>query len=189
MVDDETLKRWFCEEVLPLERSLMTFIERNWRSKDDIADLRQDIYERTLTGARCGLPTQTRAYLYTVARNHLINCAKRSMVVSFELYADLDEINGAPDFLATDRYLSARAELNRAQAGLNRLPPRCREVVLLRKVEGLSTREAAEKTGVSVHTIEKQLTMGMRALVEFMLGGSGKIARKAPMAIVKEEGL
>lgn len=50
-------------------------------------------------------------------------------------------------------------------------------MVTLRKVEGLSTRETADRLGVGVDTIERQLTLGMRALVDFMLGGPGKIAR------------
>jgi len=60
---------------------------------------------------------------------------------------------------------------------MDALPPRCREVVRLRKVEGLTTRETADRLGVGIDTIEQQLTLGMRALVDFMLGGSGKVRR------------
>ena len=81
------------------------------------------------------------------------------------------------DRVETDRTLSARDELRRAQRGLDQLPPRCREIVWLRKVEGLSTRETAERLGISAETVEKQITHGMRALVDFMLGGSGRIRR------------
>ena len=61
------------------------------------------------------------------------------------------------------------------QAGLDRLPKRCREVIVLRRVEGLSQKEVAEQLGISVSTVEQQLTKGMRALVDFMLGGAGKV--------------
>ena len=155
----------------------MRFIRRNWRVAAEVTDLRQDIYERALSGARAGIPTHTQAYLFAVARNHLINRAKRSQVVSFELVADMASIELQDDRFATERHLSARDELRRAQAGLDQLPPRCREVVWLRKVEGLSTRETAERLGISVDTVEKQITQGMRALVDFMLGGTGKIRR------------
>ena len=130
-----------------------------------------------MTGARAGIPAHTRQYLFTVARNHLINHAKRGQIVSFELIADMSAVDVELDLLAADRYLNARDELRRAQMGLNQLPPRCREVVRLRKVEGLTTRETASRLGISVNTVEKQMTHGMRALVDFMLGGSGKISR------------
>jgi len=177
MVDEETLNAWFCQEVLPLERALTGFIRRNWRVAADVTDLRQDVYERVLTGARAGLPAHTAQYVFTVARNHLINRAKRGQVVSFELVADIASLDLEFDRFQTERQLSAREELRRAQEGLDRLPPRCREVVWLRKVQGLTTRETAEQLGISVDTVEKQITQGMRALVDFMLGGSGKVRR------------
>ncbi len=46
------------------------------------------------------------------------------------------------------------------EAGLAGLPPKCREVVRLRKVEGLTTREAADRLGVGIDTIERQLAIG-----------------------------
>lgn len=177
LMDEAPLNDWFCREVLPLERALTWFIQRNWRVSADVTDLRQDIYERALVGARSGIPLNTRQYVFTVARNHLINCATRAKVVSFELVADMASLNLGFDRDGTERQLSAREELRRVQEGLERLPPRCREVVRLRKVEGLSTRETAELLGISVDTVEKQTTQGMRALVDFILGGSGKIKR------------
>ncbi len=178
MVNDAELNAWFCREVLPLERRLTRFVRRNWRTEADVMDLRQEIYERALNGARGGLPDQTSPYLFTIARNHLVNRAKRARIVSFDLVADLESVDIDIDLLATERHLSARDELRRAQAGLERLPRRCREVVQLRKVEGLSTREVADRLGVGTDTVEKQMTLGMRALVDFMLGGSGRIDRK-----------
>lgn len=162
-----------------MERPLTSFIRRNWRMSDDIADLRQEVYERALAGAQNQLPHNTSAYIYTVARNHLINRAKRAQIVSIDLVADLDRLDTAPDFFAPHRLLTARDELRWAEAGLERLPARCREVVRLRKVEGLSSKETAERIGVTVDTVEKQMVQGMRALVDYMLGGSGKIRRGA----------
>jgi len=179
MLDDAALHRWFCQEVLPLEASLTRYIRRNWRAADDVADIRQEVYESALTGARSGIPASTSAYVHTIARNALINRFRRSQVVSFELVADLDGSGGQLEIFAEERGVIARDELRRALEGLNRLPPRCREVVRLRKVEGYTTRETADRLGVTLHTVERQLTLGMRALVDFMLGGSGKIDRKA----------
>lgn len=177
MVNDEELNGWFCAEILPLEGALTRFIRRNWRAEADVTDLRQEIYERVLGGARAALPAQAAPYIFTVARHHLINRAKRDKIISFDLVADLESIEFDIDLFAAERHLSAREELRRAQAGLERLPGRCREVVRLRKVEGLSTREVADRLGVGVDTVEKQMTLGMRALVDFMLGGSGRIER------------
>jgi RNA polymerase sigma-70 factor (ECF subfamily) len=169
------LKDWFCREVLPLEPALTRYIRRNWRNESDVAELRQEIYARAYEAAQAQPPTNTKAYLFTIARNHLINSARRAQIVSFDLVADLESSAVMVDEATPDRLFTARDELRRVQAGLDRLPPRCREVIVLRRVEGLSQKEVAEQLGISVSTVEQQLTKGMRALVDFMLGGSGKV--------------
>lgn len=181
MVDDVALRDWFCNQVLPLESALTAFIRRNWREQNDAVDIRQEIYERALIGARAALPYHTSGYLYAIARNHLANLARRAKIVSIDLVADIDTELPVGAF-EPEPELIARDELRRTMVGLQRLPPRCREVVLLRKVEGLSTREVAERMGVGIDTVEKQLTLGIRALTDFMLGGSGKIQRQSRLS-------
>jgi RNA polymerase sigma factor (sigma-70 family) len=177
MVDSLTLKAWFFREVLPLEPALMRFLRRNWRNSAELVDLRQDIYARIYDAAREELPLQTKAFLFATARNHLINRARRARVISIELVADLEALSVAADMVTPDRHATAREELHRVQAGLDRLPPRCREVIVLRKVEGLSQREVAARMGIGEDTVERQMVQGMRALVDFMLGGTGRIRR------------
>ena len=60
MPDDTEIRDWFRREVLPLERQLTHFIRRNWRVEDDVMDLRHDVYELAIAGARKGLPLATR---------------------------------------------------------------------------------------------------------------------------------
>lgn len=169
---EDDLKTWFCNEILPLEPALMRFISKNWRQSSDHSDLRQSIYERVLKGAQKGIPFNPTQYLFTVARNHLINQARRANIVSIELVAELEDLKLDQDFEATHRQLEARDDLRRAQMALEALPNRCREVVSRRKILGMSTREVAEAMGISVHTVEKQMTLGMRKLATFMLGQS-----------------
>ncbi len=177
MNTDAELHRWFCEEALRHEAALTGFIRRNWRDQSEIVDIRQDVYERALSAARHAVPLEARFYLLTIARNVLINRARRAKIVSFELMADLESIGWDEISVSTERQLDARDALRRTQAGLDALPPRCREVVRLRKVEGFSTQEVADRLGIGKDTVERQLTMGMRALIDFMLGGEGRIVR------------
>nr|WP_312295269.1 RNA polymerase sigma factor [Brevundimonas diminuta] len=180
MVEDEELRAWFFREVFPLEAALTRFIRRNWRNENDVADLRQDIYAKVYTAAQRQLPIQARAFLFTTARNHLINTAKRAKIVSFDLVADLEA--SFPEAMSADldRQLTARDELRRVQAGLERLPARCRQVMTLRRVEGLSTKEVAAHLNISVSTVEQQMVHGLRALTDYMMGGQGRIRRSPP---------
>lgn len=183
-VDDSKLRDWFCNQVLPLEPALTAYIRRRWRSPDDVSDIRQEIYERALAGARIALPAHTSGYLYTIARNHIANRARRATIVSFELMSDLDQDESLGSF-QPEPELIARDELRRALRGLELLPNRCGEVVRLRKVEGLTTREVADRMGIGIDTVEKQLTLGIRAMADFMLGGTGRVKRHTAVGIPK----
>lgn len=187
MIDDVHLHRWFCEEVLPLEGALTRYLRADRLSGGDVVDIRQDVYEEALQRARDGLPQNVAGFVFTIARHKLIDRARRNRVVSFEQVADVDAFVLPADLMATDRHLDARDALRRAAAGLEGLPPRCREVVRLRKIEGLSTREAATRMGVGVDTIERQLVLGLRAMADAMLGGSGRIRRPARAATARKE--
>src|SRR3546814_4376633 len=159
MVDDDALNAWFVREVLPFERALTSYIRRNWRVPEDVFELRQDIYENALIGARRGLPQNARPYVYTVARNHLINHAKRARIVQIETIADLDTVDRDIDMFEAERALTARDELRRAKEGIDKLPAKCREAVLLQKVEGLTDREAAGRLGVSGEAVRRPGTL------------------------------
>jgi RNA polymerase sigma factor (sigma-70 family) len=179
LTDDAALRRWFTMEVLPLEPMLTQFIRKRWRSPCDVADIRQDVYERLLIGAKRGLPKNTAAYMFEITRNAMINRVRRTNVICMHL-ADQSE-DGTPDanWLTPERYLDGQREFSRMLEGLERLPPRCRQVIRLRKVEGLSTKEVARELGIGIDAVEQQTTLGMRALVDFMMGGEGKVKRQS----------
>ncbi len=177
MAEMQDVDRWFAEEVLPLEPALMHFLRKNWRNEVDWVDLRQELYVRLYEAARNGLPAQTQAFVFRSARNLLINHVRRSRIVSIEAVADLDSLNLAVDTITPEQEATAEDDLRQLQDGLDKLPPRCREAVVLRRVEGLSQRECAARMGVGEDTIEKHMMYGMRALMDHMLGGTGRVLR------------
>jgi len=140
MVDDLALKEWFCREVLPLERAFR-HLSAELRVAAEVVDLRQDIYER-VPGARHACPPQAGQFVYTVARNHLTTAPNvresfRSTSVSIWTRS-----------LETTYWIpSVSSWLARSYGAFNSAWKNCRrggrEVVLLRKIRGLSTRETA----------------------------------------------
>ncbi|HEV2561549.1 MAG TPA: sigma-70 family RNA polymerase sigma factor [Rhizomicrobium sp.] len=166
------IEAWFVRDVLPLEATLMRFLNQNWRNKSELEDLRQDVYARILENAEGGVPEHTKAFVLTTARNLLINRVRREHIVPIDAMADLEGLNTVDDTPGADRVAIARDTLRRLQAALDRLPPRCREVVLLRRVEGLSRQEIAARMGISEKTVAAHMTSGMCALANFFLDNS-----------------
>lgn len=183
MTGARRVDEWFIREVIPLEASLMRLFRSHWRNATEASDLRQELYVSLYEAGADALPINTRAFVFRAARNLLINRARREQVVSMDLVSELESLDIGADTLTPERHVSAREDLRRLQLGLDQLPARCREVIVLRRIEGLSQREAAARMGVTEHTVERQMVIGMRALVDFMLGGTGKLRRGGePMA-------
>jgi RNA polymerase sigma-70 factor (ECF subfamily) len=163
---------WFVREVLPLEAGLIRFLSRRWRNSKDVEDLVQDVYMRVYEAARKELPHPVRPFVFTVARNLLINRSRREHVVAIQSVADVDVLNVFDEEPGPERNVMAREELVRLQEALDRLPPRALDAVVLRKIEGLSRREIAARMGIAEQTVNRHLTDGMYALAEHLYGSS-----------------
>ena len=166
--------QWFTNEVLPLEAALMQFLSRHWHNKNEIADLRQEVYVRLLDSAQKKIPDHTGQLVFTVARNLLIDRVRRAQIVPIEAGADLEALEIAIDDPGPERSVIARDELRRLQAALDTLPPRCREAFVLGRIEGLTGRQIASRMGVGVATVSEHLANGLLALARSISGDGEK---------------
>jgi len=168
------VKAWFVREVLPLEGALMQFLNHNWRKANDLPDLRQEVYARVCEAARSQIPHPVKPFVFAIARNLLIDRVRREQIVPIDAVSDLDALAIAADVPGPDRAAIARDELRRLQAALDELPPRCREIVVLARIEGFSGREIAARMGISDSAVSQQLDHGMRALADALYGAVRK---------------
>jgi RNA polymerase sigma-70 factor (ECF subfamily) len=82
----------------------------------------------------------------------------------------LESLHVLVDEISPEHRLSARQELKHLAVALDQLSDDCRNVIWLRRVEGLSQREAAERLGMPEGTIESHLCRGLRALMKAVFG-------------------
>jgi len=176
---ERPVDEWFMREVLPLEPMLTRYLRRNWRSESEIGDLRQEAYARVYEAAQRERPQLVKPFLFQIARNLIIDRLRRQSVVSLESVADFDWLNVSDDKPSSEAYVAARQELRLLQAALDDLPPRCRQVVLMRKVEGLSQKQVANLMGITVETVENHVAKGMRLLAQALGSRRGAITTQA----------
>lgn len=169
---------WFDEHVLPLEASLMQFLEHNWRNASDISDLRQEVYVRVYQAALKQIPDRTRQFVFATARNLLIDRVRHENVIPIEAAADLEALDIALDTPGPERAVIARDELRRVQAALDRLSPRCRQAVVLARIEELSRSEIARRMGVAEITVSQYVTQGICALADILYSEPPNVRRK-----------
>lgn len=163
---------WFVREILVHERALALFLQRSWPHRDELHDLRQEVYARVYEAASRSRPTAPKAFLFATARHLMTDRLRRSRVVSIEPVGDFESSNVyLIDEVSPERWLGTRQALVRLAEALDRLPDRCREVVWLRRVEELPQKGVAERLGISEKTVEKHLAKGMRLLADYLYGG------------------
>lgn len=176
---EQPIDQWFMREVLPLEPMLTRFLQRNWRNEVEISDLRQEAYARVYEAAQRERPLLVKPFLFQIARNLMIDRLRRQSVVSLESMTDFEWRNVSDDKPSSEAYVAARQELRLLQAALDALPPRCRQVVLMRKVEGLSQKEVAKQMGITIETVENQVAKGMRLLAQALGDRRGAVTTEA----------
>lgn len=162
------LKAWFLQEVLPQEAMLMQYLRHNWRDQSGIEDLLHDVYVRVYEAARTQIPDQAKAFVFTTARNLLRDRIRQKNIVPIEAVTDLDALGIAIDAPGPDRTTIARDELRHLQAAIDRLSPRIRQVVIMRRVDGLSRGEIAVRMNISEEAVSVALNRGMHALADIL---------------------
>ena len=167
-----SLEEWFAREILAHEPVLVRYLLRVWPNRDEVPDLRQEIYVRVFEAAQHTRPTLPKAFLFATARNLMTDRLRRGRIVFIGAGGDLDELNVLVDELSPERCVTNIEELQRLAKAFDGLPPQCRTVMWLRKVEQLSQKEVAAKLGVQEKAVEKQVSRGMRLLTAALLVGT-----------------
>lgn len=170
---------WFVREVLPLEATLVQFLHHHWRNESDIADLCQDVYMRIYESARKQIPNPVKPFVFTIARNLLIDRLRRERIIPIEAVADVDALGLAIDEAGPDRIVLARDALRRVQTALDHLPPRSRDVIVCKQLDGLTRRQIADRMGISEETVKWHLANGMNALADIFYGAPADLRRKS----------
>lgn len=148
---------------------LLGDIYRILPDEDTCKDLAQEVFvELWRKRSELEIHTSLRAYLRRAAVNRALNHLKvqrRTVLDDAEKFAD------APD--NSEQELSIQENQEKMEkalfAAIETLPEKCRAVFSLSRFENLSHKEIAEKLGISVKTIENQITKAMKVLREALL--------------------
>ena len=165
---------WFKAQILPHEAALRRRLAA--LRIPDVEDVVSEVLTRAYSTDNWRRMDQGRALVFQIARNLLVDAARRHAIVSIDFVADLDALHlddGGPSPEAT---AAARDELRQLQRALDALPPQPRRVFLMRRVQELSPQEIAAQLHLSVSTVEKHLAKAMVAVTR-ALGATEPVGR------------
>jgi RNA polymerase sigma factor (sigma-70 family) len=153
--------RWFTNEVHAHDSQLKAYVRGSFPGLRDVDDVVQESYLR-IWKARAAQPIRSaKAFLFTVARGVALNVLRKKQNAPFEPFGDfaasrvLDETPNAAETAILHERIGLLAD------ALMTLPPRCREITVLHKVQGFSQKEVAARLGLSERTVETQVRIGV----------------------------
>ena len=165
--DPETA-RWIAEEVEPHESELRAYLRGKFSARLDIDDLVQETYARLLQAREQTPLRSAKAYLFTTARNAACDFFRRRKIVAIDGIAELELLPVFEDRPGVAEAVCHDQDLQLLAEAIQALPERCRRVLTLRKLHGLSHREIAQKLGIAENTVNAQVAIGVLRLRDFL---------------------
>ena len=164
---------WLARNVLPHEPLVRSKLRKICRYDLDIEDVIQEMYARILSRPSLDSIRFPKQYALLTAKGIIIDHIRHSRVIAITSVDMLDLLDVAEPDKNTEERLEFQSEVMAVAAALAQLPETCREAVILRRVEGLSQKEVAQRLKISEKTVEKYMTRGMRLLMR-LFGRGGK---------------
>lgn len=148
---------------------LLRFLRYLRASEQDVQDAAQESLARLLRYRHSRPPEAWKSLLFRIAANVLHDQARQALARHARAHAPLDAHLDLADDTPLPEEEAQRAQraarLNRA---VLRLPPKCRQVYLLRVVHGLDRDSIARRCGISVKTVEKHLAAALSLLRQWV---------------------
>ena len=160
--------RRFAEEVQVHAGILRAWLRGKFPSLPDPDDIVQEALARVWRVLQAQGVQSPKALLFTTARNLALDQLRRQQVVGIETIAEIAELPVLTDSPDAADLAAHNQELELLTQAIQSLPDRCRQVLTLRKIYGLSQKEIALQLGIAEHTVEAQVGIGMRRCTEFL---------------------
>jgi RNA polymerase sigma-70 factor (ECF subfamily) len=159
--------RWFTEHLQPHEAILRAWLRGQFPQRSDLDDVIQESFMRVLAARQEQEITAPKSFLFATARNIVLGQVRHEKVVGNFALAE-SALIGIYEESADVAHEVARAqELELLTHAIQSLPTRCRQIITLRRIYGLSQKEVAAQLGLAEHTVEAQASIGLKKLTEY----------------------
>ncbi len=173
MDDDRSrIVGWVASQVLPHEKDLRRWLRKAGASEHDVDDIVQEAYCRLAGLKSVAHIISGRAYLFQTARNVAVERIRKARTVRIDYVTEIDSLNVVDSEPSPEQIVGGRRELRKVQVLIEGLPKRCREIFVMRRIQGLSQREVAGLLGVTENVVEMQTIRGLRLLLAAMTDSS-----------------
>ena len=157
----------FKSAFLPLGPLLYRLAFRMLGTEEDARDAVQELYVKLCReGDRALRSSNPQGYCVRMMQNVCADFLRRGGRNVLRRAADVAEVRGGPAVEAADAPVEGREEAAMVRKALATLPPKLREVVVLRDLEQMEMNEIEALTGMSQGNIRVTLSRGRKMLKE-----------------------
>jgi RNA polymerase sigma factor (sigma-70 family) len=140
-----------------LTERLRRFVRARVANRQDAEDVIQEAYLRVLRYSAEHEVADRERLLFSAARNlavdsHRRQRARERSAAEYAVFAD-----STGEWPPADDVVDVWQRLRRVESAIALLPPRCREVFLMHRIDGLSYSEIAKYLRISVSAVEKHV--------------------------------
>jgi RNA polymerase sigma factor (sigma-70 family) len=160
--------RWFHDEVHVHREALRSWLRGKFPAVVDLDNLVQETMTRVWRAGATTSVSSPRALLFTTAYHLAVDQFRRQKVVALEPLAGGDELRVDFETPSPADEAARAQEIELLKEAIRSLPTKCRQVMTLRKIYGLSQKEIATQLGISEHTVEAQVGNGMRRCAAYL---------------------
>jgi len=160
-VDEQFLKQLFNEHYKGLCLFARQYIFDNEKVEDIVQDVFLNIWEK---GELNATDAQAKSYLFTSVRNRCLNYIRDN-----KKFNDNVEVSLIENVYETDKLEYRELEKVITNA-IHDLPEKCREVFQLSRFQDMKYQQIADALGISVKTVEAQMSKALKVLRERLKG-------------------
>ena len=159
---------WVSREIVPHEAAIRRWLIRRWGGAVDVEDVIQEAYYRIAKLAHVDHIENPGGYFHRTAHAVASDIMRRAGIINFTSMTQAEWSNVMDDEPPADQALQGKQELARVESLLANLSQIGRRVIELRRVEGLSRKETAERLGLSENDVKNHLVRGLQKVMKAM---------------------
>lgn len=161
-MDERSLRRLF----EAYSDDLLYYAQYLLHSKEEAEEIVSDVFfEVWQNREKFSEVRQEKLWLLRVTHNKAVSLLrKKGNDPSSVSWEEIEDYGTPVDLQTPDTRLISREEVSRINRVIAQLPPRCRQVFVLAKIERLPYKEIADFLGISVKTINVHVAKALEAI-------------------------
>jgi RNA polymerase sigma-70 factor (ECF subfamily) len=157
---------WVVANVIPHEANVRSWLQQSRVSPEDIDDLIQEGYCRLARLDAVDHIDRPDGYFFQIVRNLHRDQIRRARIVRIDLVGEMSALSVCSEEPSPERIVAAARELEHVRRLIGTLPPLCRQIIELRKMDGVPQKEIARRLRLSESIVENEAVRGTRLIME-----------------------